>query len=104
MTIYQYQTIDLPLELNVEGVLQGWKKVYVSIQQGEVFIEQDDSTLGIDEEHDTINMHLSQEETGMFRVGPALLQVNIFKEGDVRPVSDEVEIEFAKNQHPRVIL
>ena len=101
--VRRFQTIELPLELETEGVLEGYKSVVVSIQQREITLEKTESEMAIDVANNMIYVPFSQNDTGRFRVGKAIVQVNILNQAD-RLVSEEAEIEFAGNLHTRVMV
>lgn len=100
---YQWETVDLPLKLSREGALNDVKSVVVSIKQGSNLIEQNEETLGIDAENDTINMHLSQEETAQFKTGAAYIQVNLYYENTERDTSAQASIEVKGNLHKELM-
>ena len=100
--IRRFQTVELPLELETEGVLEGYKSIVVSINQREITLEKTESDMAIDVAENMIYVPLTQEDTGRFRVGKAIVMVNIRNQVD-RLVSEEAEVEFAGNLHARVM-
>lgn len=62
-----------------------------------------EDVLGIDEETGIITMHLSQEETGLFKEGVVELQVNIYYENTERDTSTAVLITAKDNLYKKVM-
>lgn len=105
-----WETVDFPLQLSfkdatIEGkVLDEYSKVVVSLKQGSTLLEKSDEDLGIDAENDIINLHLSQEETAMFKPNKQLaLQVNIYYDDTERDTSFETYIDVYDNLHKELM-
>ena len=112
---YIYETVDFPIIVTAEettGILDGYKEVIVSFgQNGNEILTKDSSMsdVSIDTETDTINVHLSQEDTSKFKVSKtddvttADVQVNILYEDKERDASASTEIEVRNNLHKKVM-
>lgn len=104
-----YETVDFPLKLSfkdttIEGkVLDNYSKVVVSLSQGKELLEKSED-LGIDTENDIINLHLTQEETALFKPNRQVsLQVNIYYEDTERDTSFETFIDVYDNLHKEIM-
>ncbi len=105
---FVYETVDFPLQLSYkdsEGkVLENYSEVIVSLKQGKTILEKNSQTLGIDVENDIINLHLSQEETALFKANTqVMLQVNILYETTERDTSFEEFIDVYDNVHKEIM-
>lgn len=106
---FLWETVDLPLEIYREdgttGILQGLKNVIISFQQGKILIEKDKDSpdVSIDTEHDTINIHMSQEDTGAFREGEVDVQINLLYDSHERDTTCEAVITALRNLHKAVM-
>lgn len=105
-----WETVDFPLQLSfkdssIEGkVLDEYDKIVVSLKQGNVLLEKTDDDLGIDTEEDILNLHLSQEETAMFKANKQVtLQVNIYYDDTERDTSFETFIDVYDNLHKELM-
>lgn len=100
---YVYETKPLKISFTPASVLQDYKHIMVSIGQFGVLVNKDESDLDIDTENGTITLNLSQEETGKFKKGEALVQVNIYYDYKERDVSRQGTIEIRDNLYKKVI-
>ena len=113
---YIYETVDFPIQVVSDdgstGILEGYKVVIVSFgQNGKEIIAKDSSMsdVSVDVSTDTINVHLSQEDTALFKIpktddsAPVEVQVNILYEDKERDTSAEGEIEARNNLHKKVM-
>ena len=95
---YIYETVDFPIKITPASALEDYKHIVVSMgQKGKTLINKKDAELGIDTQEGIINMHLSQEETGKFKVGEADLQVNILYNNTERDTSAMVMLDVREN-------
>lgn len=101
--IYTYETMNVPIILDKDGVLEGYEDVVVSIKQLETAINKTTGDLGIDTEANTINLSLSQEETAGLSAGTAKLQVNIYYKNTERVASTIAEIAIDDNLYPQIM-
>lgn len=102
--IFESETFTITLNCEEGNVLEDYKTVCVSLEQGSAKVDKFTDELGIDAENGTIAFHLSQTETALFspgtkmRPGTANLQVNILYNDGERDVSiDDVEMEVRDN-------
>lgn len=111
-SFYKYETVDIPLIFTPSGVLDGYKHIVVSLAQcGETLVNktEEDDDLDIDVANDTITLHLSQEDTGLFSGGDigsplkANVQVNIYYNNTERDVSAVKSIDVYENLYSKVI-
>lgn len=100
---YRFETVDIPIVLSPEGVLDGYKHIVVSLKQRNVQIDKNEDDIGIDMENNTLNIHLSQAETSQFSKGKAEIQVNIYYETTERDTSAIANIEVLENLYKQVI-
>ena len=106
---YTYETVDIPLKFEPEGVLEGYRHIVVSLSQSGIQIDKTEEELGIDVAEDLINISLSQEETAMFNGGDknnpkqVLIQVNIYYDNTDRDVSCIESIDVYDNLYKKVI-
>lgn len=107
---YTYETVDIPLVFTPEEVLQDYRHIVVSLKQDDVIqINKTEEELGIDVEHGTINISLSQEETAQFKGGSQnnprqiLIQVNIYYNDTDRDVSTIKSIDVYDNLYKKVM-
>lgn len=100
---YAWETVDLPLKLSRTGALEDVKEVVVSLKQGKTQIEKSGAELGLDTENDTINMHLSQEDTSQFTPGTCYVQVNLYYANTERDTSTQASIEVRSNLHKELM-
>lgn len=107
---YRYETVEIPLVFSPSGVLEGYEKIIVSVNQaGLTQIDKTEEDLDIDIENDTITLKLSQEETGKFAGGDnnnprkAQIQVNIYYNNTERDVSTIGSIDVYNNLYSKVI-
>lgn len=100
---YVYETVDFTITLTPSDALQNYDNVVVSIGQGQVILNKDQTELGIDVENGKINLHLSQEETAMFSRGKAEIQVNIYYTDKERDTSVMGRIDVKDNLYKEVM-
>ena len=100
---YKYETVDIPITLSPDGVLEDYKHIVISIKQHGVQIDKTEDDIGIDTEQNLINVHLSQEETAMFQVGNAKIQLNIYYTNTERDTSTMADIEVSENLYKKVM-
>lgn len=107
---YAWETIDFTIQLTREdgttGVLQDARNIIISFGQGNALIEKDMTSgdVGFDVDNDTINVRLSQEETGKFTPNhKAICQINILYESSERDTSCQVYIDVKPNLHRKVM-
>lgn len=107
---FQWETVDFPFQLSREdgttGILTDCKDVIISFAQGSVLLEKnmDSPDVALDIENDTVNVHLSQEETGQFMAGKdANVQINILYEDTERDASAEATLSVLRNLHREVM-
>jgi len=96
---YAWETVDLKIVLEDPDRLLNYDTVCVSVSQGyrlrNAVVNVED--LDIDTGSGTIVCHLDQEDTGLFRAGIALLQVNIYYDDGERDTSEQVQIDVRDN-------
>lgn len=105
---YIYETVDFPLVLTSEDgqpLLNDISNVMVSLRQSIVLVEKDlsSSDISLDTENNTINLHLSQEDTGKFKQGNAVIQVNLLYTNTERDTSVQGTITVLDNLHKKVM-
>lgn len=100
---YVYETKPLVISFDPSNVLQDYKHIIVSIEQSGIIINKTEEDMDIDTETGKITLNLSQEETGRFHKGEALVQVNIYYEFEERDVSKQGKIEIRDNLYKKVI-
>ena len=106
---YQYETDDMQLRIEdaegqpAAGVLDGLTGAVVTIAQGCVRAEWGIDELGLDSENSIINLHMAQEQSGMFMPGPAMVQVNLLYEDSERDTTTQAEVMVLQNLHRQVM-
>lgn len=107
---YRYETVEIPLIFSPEGVLEGYSKIVVSLNQaGLTQIDKTQDDLDVDVANNTITLNLTQQETGMFAGGDnnnpkkVKIQVNIYYNNSNRDVSTVGYIDVYDNLYGRVI-
>lgn len=106
---YIWETVDFPIKITSEDeqvkVLENVSNVVVSLKQGTININKDiaDTDIALDIENDIINLHLSQKETGQFKKGELILQVNILYDDNERDTTAQVAIEALDNLYKKVM-
>lgn len=102
---YLWETTDISIKLSGDGnPLEGWERIVVSIaQNGRPVLELFDEDLGIDVSESRINVHLTQEQTGSFREGDAVVQVNVYYSDSERDVSVKGHLTVLDNLHKKVM-
>lgn len=100
---YQWETADLVIELDREGVLSDTKDVIVSIAQGAKHFDYHKDELLIDEEANAIGLHFSQEDAGELGASSAAVQVNILYNSGERDVSEVGTIGILSNLYKQVM-
>ena len=104
---YQYETIELTLELLTESpVLTEVQDFIVTFRQKCRTMEKhmNDSAVSFDPEANTINLTLTQRETGAFEAGRTAVQVNILHTNGERVTSDVGFVDFRANLHEAVMV
>lgn len=88
-----------------EGALDDYKDIIVTISQaiGNVTVEKTGADLDVDPVAVTVGAYLTQDETGKFSVGEALVQMNILYEDSERDVTCQRAIEVWDNLHRRAM-
>lgn len=108
---YTYETVEIPLVFEPEGILEDYRHIVVSLRQNSTGtqIDKSENELGIDVENNTISIYLTQEETAKFVGGDeqnpsyAQIQVNIYYENTERDVSGVKSIKVYNNLYKKVI-
>lgn len=101
---YLWETANLTLRIAGEDALTDYEHVIVSIaQHGSLVVELDETVLGIDPAEQTINVHLTQEQTGSFSKGAADVQVNIYYTDTERDATCKGQIDVLDNLHKQVM-
>lgn len=100
---YVWETKPLTIRFTPEGVLDSYEHIIISIEQGGIIVNKTESEMEVDTIAGTITLNLSQEETGKFRKGNALIQVNIYYDFAERDVSKQATIEVRDNLYKKVI-
>ena len=98
-----YETVDFSMKVTPKEKIQNYDEIVVSLKQNEIEINKRTDELGIDVENAIINMHLTQEETALFKKGDAKLQVNIYYGDTERDVSYEVKIKVLNNIYKKIM-
>ena len=94
---YAWETVDITITLDRENALVDCDDVVVSIGQiGSRVLHKSDE-LDIDENSNTIIMHLEQRETGKFVEGEANVQVNLYYSNGERDTSSKAVIYVRDN-------
>jgi len=94
---YAWETVDITITLDRENALVDCDDVVVSIGQiGSRVLHKSDE-LDIDENSNTIIMHLEQRETGKFVEGEANVQVNLYYSNGERDTSAKAVIYVRDN-------
>lgn len=108
-SFFIYETVNLPIHLTSKdgetGILTNCKNVVISLKQKSLLLEKDKESadVAIDAENDTINLYLSQEDTGRFKPGEASMQINILYEDKERDTSAQATILVLDNYHKEVM-
>lgn len=100
---YTYETKPLTISFTPSDVLDSYKKIVISFEQGGVLVNKFEDDLEIDTENGKISLNLSQEETSKFHEGSAKVQVNIYYDFSERDVSKKATIEVRDNLYKKVI-
>ena len=100
-----FETADLPIKIRQKGALEGYDLIIISIKQLNVLMEftSNDPNVLANIEEDTVNLHLSQEQTGRFKKGEADLQLNIYYDYDGREASSFAKLYIGDNLHKEVM-
>ena len=105
-SFYQYETADLRLTID-DGQggtpLEGYDRIVVSIRQARARLDLTGDDLGVDVPASTINVHLTQEQTGAFEAAPAQVQVNVYYSDSERDVTAKGEVKVLDNLYKQVI-
>ena len=107
---YVYETVDFPLQLiseDPEPILEGLKNIIVSLgQYNTLVLEKDMSSpdIGVDDENDTINLHLTQDDTAKFKPNEdVLIQVNILYDNHERDTTAQATVRALANLHENIM-
>ena len=100
---YQWETADLLIMLDGDGILANTTDVVVSIVQGAARTDYHKADLVIDEQANTIEVHLSQEDAGKYMAAKATVQVNILYGTGERDVTDKGCIDVFANLYGQVM-
>lgn len=100
---YQFETVDLDVEIDKAGVLDDYKEVVVSIVQNRAILHVGTEDMVIDPETSTLHLRLTQEQTSGFCNGTAQIQVNILYESDERDVTAQGTLEILGNLYRQVM-
>lgn len=102
---YAWETVDLEIGLEDAEALQNLDTVCVSIAQGYRYTTTvvNIEDVGIDDNEGTITVHLDQEDTGKFREGIAVVQVNFYYTDSERDTTEQAVIEVRDNLLRRVM-
>lgn len=106
---YQWETATLTIHIGgVKDVFVDTRDIVFSIMQGATELAFHKADLVIDEENNLVSAHLSQEDTGKFRVGPngrgkASVQLNVFYDDAERDATGEGEITILRNLYRQVM-
>ena len=102
---YRFETETMRIELEPSTALRDYKDVVVSIRQSgtkeQIDIMAND--LEIDAETGVLQFHLDQAQTGRFRAGTAVLQVNIFFVDRERDTSITAILTVHENLYEKVM-
>lgn len=100
--MYQFTTplitITIPEELPVSTI----DKLVVTLKQASLKIEKAETEVTFDTENNKINVHLSQEETGLFGPGSVQVQVHILV-GNTAYATNIMTANIYANIHGEVI-
>lgn len=107
---FVYETKQLQIDLlrckePFPEVLEDLKEIIVTIRQavGNVKVEKRGADVTVDAENASIGIFLSQEETGLFSVGDAPIQVNILHNDMERDTTAKGVLKVWDNLHPEVM-
>lgn len=102
---YRFETKNLVLSIRGGDGLAGYEHIIVSFQQllSGARLDFFEDQLDISTEENTIGVHLSQDDTSLFQVGPVKVQVNIYYNSTERDVTVQGEIEVYDNIYRKVI-
>lgn len=108
---FVFETYDLALELTADdgsNPLDGYNEIVVTIAQGSTKVDITGDALGV--EDNTINVHLTQEQTAKFspsanpnQTATARIQVNVYYENTERDVSVQGELAVYDNLYRKVM-
>ena len=100
---YQWETADMLIMLDGDDVLVNTRDVIVSVVQGAARVDYHKDALTIDADANTIGVHFSQEDAGLFMDGRATVQVNILYGTGERDVTEKGCIEIYGNLYKQVM-
>ena len=101
--IYQWETADLLIKLDGDGIFANTTDIVVSIVQGAARADYHKADLVVDEDAGTIEIHMSQEDAGKYMAAKATVQVNILYATGERDVSETGCIEILGNLYGQVM-
>ena len=101
--IYQWETADLLIKLDGDGIFANTTDIVVSIVQGAARTDYHKADLVLDEDAGTIEIHMSQEDAGKYMAAKATVQVNILYATGERDVSETGCIEILGNLYGQVM-
>ena len=108
-SFYIWETVDFPIQLTSEDensdILKDFKDVIVSLNQNNILLEKNSTSkdIIIDSENDIINLHLSQDDTGLFDPGKVIVQINILYSDGERDTTVQTSIKALSNLHKEVM-
>ena len=97
----QFTTVVLPL--TVKGFDMSGGHVCVTFSQGATTLEIEDPPRTFDGTDTTINVPLSQADTGSFQVGGVDVQINYWDAANDRSATDIKTLTIRRNQLNRVV-
>lgn len=101
---YQWETATLTIHIGkVKDVFVDTRDIVLSVVQGTIRCDFHKDALVIDEENNLVSAHLSQEDTGKFRVGTAAVQMNIYYDDAERDATGEGELTVLRNVYRQVM-
>lgn len=110
---YAWETIDLELIIEPSGVLDGFEQIMVSVVQSSHRVNKQYYSGSPEVSGDVINLHLNQEETGLFKFYPQSecgantqnprVQVNILYPDGERDASTIELLDLYENLYKKVM-
>lgn len=100
-SFYIWETVDFTITLSDPDALNDAKDIMVSIRQGGIQIDKLNPVF--DSERGIIELHLTQEETGQFSAGNAVIQVNIYCYNTERDATAQGMIRVLDNLYREVM-
>lgn len=101
---YSWETADIAITLEKDGVLDGIKDVIVSFVQGATRVDFHADDLEIDVATNTLTAHFTQEQAGLFTGNrEAAVQVNVLYDDGERDVSARGKVAILPNLYEEVM-